>query len=111
MVFLKLINLFSDSEAQFVHAVVPSYCEFLEFFAIVKLDLLSLLEVLGHQTGFDALLGMLSHHLNILKLRFCIHVEPLVCLGYSLVVKLVNQVSDVVYELFLLDHRLRRLLK
>ena len=72
MLFSQLIDLLSNSDTQSVHPIVPLDCEFLELFAVVKLNLIRLVFVFLDQTSFDALLGMFSHNLDVLKLRICI---------------------------------------
>lgn len=107
MGLLKVKYLLSDAESELIHTIVPLNCKFLEFFFIKEIDLTCFLLVLIGQTILDTLLGMLSDHLDVLELCIGIHILTLIGQVNPLSIELVDQVSNVVDELFLLDDRRR----
>ena len=103
MILLHLQHLFSNTQPQLVHAVIPLQRELLELFTIVELDLLCLLLMFLDQAVLDASLGMLPHDLDVLQLRIGVDILALARMIQPLLVQLVDQVADIVDELFLLD--------
>ena len=106
MLLLHLEHLLGDAEAQLVHAVVPLDCEFLEFFPIIKLHLLRLLIVLLHQTVLYAFLRVFANYLDVLELGVGVDVLPTISQLHPLLIKLIDEIAHIIYELLLLNNRL-----